>query len=151
MKIRLLLLLALAALLAGCAPARPDVSINGIEVSQARLLLPGGDAMSSMDATLAAYMTIKNSSAGADRLTGASVDFGSASLHETRIEANVMKMDAVPGVDIPAGQILELRSGSYHIMVMNLTRALKVGESVNIVLEFEKAGQVSVPVKVTDK
>lgn len=151
MKIRLLLLLALAALLAGCAPARPDVSINGIEVSQARLLLPGGDAMSSMDATLAAYMTIKNSSAAADRLTGASVDFGEASLHETRIEANVMKMDAVPGVDIPAGQILELRSGSYHIMVMNLTRALKVGESVNIVLEFEKAGQVSIPVKVTDK
>jgi copper(I)-binding protein len=137
--------------MAACASPQPDVVQNGIEITLARVLLPGGDAMSGMDSTLAAFMTIKNSATVDDRLIGVSVDFAQASLHETRIDGDIMTMDAISGVDIPAGQMVELRSGSYHVMFVNLTRALKVGESVNLVLEFEKAGKISFPVKVTDK
>ncbi len=151
MKKVVLFMFILAVLLTACASAAPDASQNGIEITGARVLLPGGDAMNGMDSTLAAFMTIKNTSAAADRLTGVSVDFGEASLHETKIEGDVMKMDAILGVDIPAGQMVELRSGSYHIMFMNITKELKVGNSVNILLNFEKAGKVTVPVKVTDK
>jgi periplasmic copper chaperone A len=141
----------ISVLLAACSPAAPDASQNGIEITAARVVLPGGDAMSGMDSTLAAFMTIKNTGAAADRLTGVSVDFGEASLHETKMDGDVMKMNAISGVDIPAGQVVELKSGSYHIMFMNMTRDIKVGDSVSIVLEFEKAGKVTVPVKVTDK
>ena len=141
-----------AALLTACSTAtQPDAAQNGIEISAAKVLLPGGNAMSGMDSTLAAFMTIKNSSASADRLTSVSVDFAEASLHETIMDGNVMKMNAISGVDIPAGQMVELRSGSYHVMFMNLTRPLKVGETVNLVLEFEKAGKISFPVKVVDQ
>jgi len=141
-----------AALLTACSTAtQPDAAQNGIEISAAKVLLPGGNAMSGMDSTLAAFMTIKNSSASADRLTGVSVDFAEASLHQTTMDGSVMKMNAISGVDIPAGQMVELRSGSYHVMFMNLTRPLKVGETVNLVLEFEKAGKISFPVKVVDQ
>jgi copper(I)-binding protein len=152
MKKMILLFIVIAVLLSACSTAsKPDAAQNGIEITQARVLLPGGDAMSGMDSSLAAFMTIKNTANTADRLVGVSADFGEASLHETKIDGNVMTMDAISGVDIPAGQMVELRSGSYHIMLTNLTRELKVGEGVKIMLEFEKAGKISLPVKVTDK
>ena len=141
-----------AALLMACsASTQPDAAQNGIEITGAKVLLPGGDAMNGMDSTLAAFMTIKNTSSSADRLTGVSADFAEASLHETKMDGDVMKMNAISGVDIPAGQMVELKSGSYHVMFMNMTKQLKVGDSVNLVLEFEKAGKISVAVKVTDK
>jgi copper(I)-binding protein len=139
------------ALAACAAPAQPDAAQNGIEITQARVLLPGGDAMKGMDLTLAAFMTLKNTSSAADRLTGVSADFAEASLHETKMEADVMTMDAITGVDIPAGQMVELRSGSYHVMFINVTKQLKVGDSVNVTLEFQNAGKITFPVKVTDK
>ena len=147
-KLVLLFLVPVLFLVACSASAQPDVVQNGIEISGARVLLPGGDAMNGMDSTLAGFMTIKNTSTATDRLTGISVDFAEASLHETKMEGDVMKMQAVSGLDIPAGQMVELRSGSYHVMFMNLSRSLKVGETVSLVLEFEKAGKITVPVKV---
>jgi copper(I)-binding protein len=138
-------------LVACSASAQPDAVQNGIEISGAKVLLPAGNAMNGMDATLAGFMTIKNTSSSADRLTGVSADFAEASLHETKMEGDVMKMQAVSGLDIPAGQMLELRSGSYHIMLMGLTRQLKVGDTVNLTLEFQNAGKISLQVKVTDQ
>jgi len=145
------LLLIIVGLLTACSPAAHlDASLNGIEISNARVLLPGGDAMSGMDTSLAAFLMIKNTAAMDDRLLGVSTDFGEASLHETKTEGNVMKMDAITGVDVPAGQMVELRSGSYHVMIMK-NKNIKVNDSVTLVLEFEKAGRITVPAKVTDK
>lgn len=62
-----------------------------------------------------------------------------------------MSMQEVAGVDIPAGQILELKHGSYHIMLMDLKRDLKEGETVIITLKFEKAGDVPVSMMVMPK
>ncbi|MCX6081360.1 MAG: copper chaperone PCu(A)C [Chloroflexi bacterium] len=152
MKKLALLFLVFALFLAACAaPAQPDAASNGIEITLAKVLLPGGDAMNGMDSTLAAFMTIKNTSTAADRLTGVSADFAEASLHETKMEGDVMKMNAITGIDIPAGQMVELRSGSYHVMFMNLSKQLKVGDTVNLVLEFENAGKITMAVKLTDK
>ena len=152
MKKSVLLLFVFGLFLVACsASAQPDAAQNGIEIRGARVLLPGGDAMNGMDSTLAGFMTIKNTSTAADRLTGISVDFAEASLHETKMEGDVMKMQAVSGLDIPAGQMVELRSGSYHVMFMNLTRQLKVGDTVNLTLEFQNAGKITFPVKVTEQ
>ena len=57
-------------------------------------------------------------------------------------------MVEVPGIDIPAGQTVELKSGSYHIMLMNPMKELKVGDTVNLTLKFEKAGTIIVPANV---
>jgi len=163
MKKILLPLLLLFVFLAACAPtpfpvAEPDASQNGIEIYQARIPVPVGlstpDDMGmdmKMDFNLAAFMVIKNTSATDDRLLSASVDFADASIHETRSEGDVMKMVEVEGIDIPAGQTVELRSGSFHIMLMNPMKAPKIGDTVNLTLEFEKAGTVIVPAKAVEQ
>lgn len=99
--------------------------------------------------TTGAFMTIKNTGAETDRLVGASfAQAGMTQVHETVIENEVMTMREVPALEIPAGQMVELRHGSYHIMLMGLTADLTPGETVTLTLKFEKAGEVAVPLTV---
>lgn len=69
------------------------------------------------------------------------------------MENNIMKMREIPGLDLPAGQTVELKPGGYHIMFINLHEQVKEGEQVPLTLSFEGAdGQRSsiellVPVK----
>jgi Fe-S oxidoreductase len=46
---------------------------------------------------------------------------------------------------------LKLKSGSYHIMLIGLTRPLVSGETIPLKLKFEKAGEVTVDAKIKDK
>jgi periplasmic copper chaperone A len=140
-----LAVLLLAVLPVACAPAQPTVAYNGIEIYSPQVRLPGGH----MDLALAGYMLIKNTNTENDRLLGAACDFAEATLHETKMNGDVMSMNAIAAVEIPAGQLLELRSGSYHLMLINPTRELRVGETVTLTLNFEKAGVVQVPAVVT--
>jgi len=59
---------------------------------------------------------------------------GIVELHEMKMEGDVMKMSAVSGIDVPAGQTVELKPGGYHVMLMDLKRQLKEGETVPITL-----------------
>ncbi len=72
-------------------------------------------------------------------------------VHEMKMDNGVMKMSAVPKLPLPAGKTVELKPGSYHVMLMDLGRPLKEGESVPVTLTFEdKAGKKqSVDVKAT--
>jgi copper(I)-binding protein len=147
-----ILFIILALALAGCSSGTQTPAAQaGIEVTQARVFLPGGDPLDMGAGTLAGYMTIKNSSAVDDRLTSVLVDFAFASLHETKMEGDIMKMGEVKGIDIPAGGTVELKSGGYHIMFTNPIRMVKVGESVQVVLQFEKGGNITIQAPVTDK
>ncbi len=62
---------------------------------------------------------------------------GVAEIHEMRMDGDVMKMRAVPSLDLPAGQTVELRPGGYHVMLMDLKQALKEGEVVPLTLVIE--------------
>lgn len=99
-----------------------------------------------------AFVTIKNNSGQTDRLVGAASDFAEMTqVHETTMENNIMSMREVAGIDLPVGAILELKHGSYHIMLMNLKKDLKEGETVTITLKFEKAGDLPVSMMVMPK
>lgn len=58
-------------------------------------------------------------------------------VHEMSMENNVMKMRALPFLELPAGQSVELKPGGYHIMLMGLNGQVKAGESVPLTLVFE--------------
>lgn len=60
-------------------------------------------------------------------------------LHEMKMENNVMSMGAIEKLDLVPGKPTELKSGGYHIMMMELVKPLKAGESVPITLEFKGA------------
>jgi copper(I)-binding protein len=64
-----------------------------------------------------------------------------------------MNMEAVDGIDLPAGKPVALASGGYHVMLMQLKRQLKDGETVPLTLVFRgkdkklESMEVQVPVK----
>jgi len=62
---------------------------------------------------------------------------GVAEIHEMKMEGSTMKMRAVDGLDLPAGQLVELKPGSLHIMLMDLKKPLAAGEAVDLTLVFE--------------
>lgn len=75
-------------------------------------------------------------------------------LHEMMMADNVMKMHAIPRLDVPAGQPVELRPGSYHVMLIDLKKPLAKGEIVPITLKVEgkdkKVESVEVKAEVRD-
>jgi periplasmic copper chaperone A len=90
------------------------------------------------------------------RLTGVSSPVaGVAEVHEMKMEGDVMKMRAVPVLDIPAGGTVELKPGGYHLMLMDLKQALPVGSTVPVMLMFkdgkgaESRVEVNLPVATT--
>ncbi len=66
---------------------------------------------------------------------------GVVEIHEMTMEGSVMKMRAVPSLELPAGKPVALKPGGYHVMLMSLNRTLKEGEVVPITLVLETGGR----------
>ncbi len=62
---------------------------------------------------------------------------GVVQIHEMTMDKDVMKMRQIPGLDLPAGRITELKPGGYHVMLMSLKGQIKGGDAVPITLVFE--------------
>ena len=63
-------------------------------------------------------------------------------IHEMKMEGGMMKMNAVDRLALPAGKAVELKPGGYHVMLMDLVKPLKDGDTVPLQLTFEdKAGK----------
>lgn len=72
------------------------------------------------------------------RLVGAASPVaGVVEIHEMAMQGNVMRMRAIDGIDLAAGKPVELKPGGYHVMLMDLKRALKPGERIPVELRFE--------------
>lgn len=72
------------------------------------------------------------------RVIGASSDVaGVVEIHEMAMDGNVMRMRAIPSLDLPAGKTVELKPGGYHMMLMDLKRALATGEKIKVDLRLE--------------
>ena len=64
---------------------------------------------------------------------------GVAEVHEMKMENDVMKMRAVAGLDLPAGQAVSLKPGGYHLMLMDLKAPLQKDSTVPVTLRFKDA------------
>lgn len=74
------------------------------------------------------------------RLVGAASPVaGIAEVHEMKMEGDVMKMRAMPALELPAGQTVELKPGGYHVMLMDLKTALKKDSTIPLTLVFKDA------------
>jgi copper(I)-binding protein len=76
---------------------------------------------------------------------------GVAELHEMKMVGDVMKMSAIAGLDLPAGQAVLLKPGSYHLMLMDLKQPLAKDTTVPITLKVELANKRVVEQKVEAK
>jgi len=99
----------------------------------------------------AAYMTIMNHGAGADRLLGASTTVaGEVQLHASLDDNGVMRMRPVEALEIAAHGSVTMDPGGMHFMLMQLTAPLAAGTRFPMTLKFEHAGEVTVDVTVQD-
>lgn len=92
--------------------------------------------------TTAAYMTITNTGDTDLTLTAAETEAEVADaveIHETSMtDEGVMQMrPLIDGLAIPAGESIELRPGSYHIMFLGVQQELVAGDAFALALTFE--------------
>lgn len=60
-----------------------------------------------------------------------------AEIHEMKLEGDVMKMRAIPYLELPPGQEVELKPGGYHLMLMDLKQAVTAGSELELTLLLE--------------
>jgi len=95
-----------------------------------------------------AYVTLI--SPGDDWLVGVSSPVaGRAEVHEMRMDGNVMRMREVEGgLALPAGKVVALAPGGYHIMLMDLKQPLVAGQVIPMQLRFRSAPPLDLQVRV---
>ena len=98
--------------------------------------------------TTGAFMTI-TSAQGGKLVSASSPIAASVEVHEMKMEGDVMKMRPVDALPLPAGKPVDLKSGSYHVMMMGLKAPVKAGDVVPIklVVEDTKGKRETVDVK----
>jgi hypothetical protein len=97
----------------------------------------------------AVYALLINAGKAPDALVGVASDASAtAEIHETYRDMDMMMMRPVRKIAIPAGKKVAMKPGGYHIMLLNLKRDLKTGETIGVTLQFEKAGKIPVTATV---
>ena len=113
------------------------------------VMQPWARATASLAKTGAAFMTIKNGGSHADRLIAVKSTLAKKTeLHQSLMEGGLMKMRPAGAIEVPAGGMVMLKPGGYHVMFMGLKGPLKKGTSIALTLIFEKAGEIEVMAKV---
>jgi len=139
--IALAVALTLAALQPVFAHDTTSTSAGVVHVAQpwARATPPGAKVAG-------AFAVIENHGSTPDRLVSATAEIaGRVEIHEMAVTDGVMTMRPLPdGLPVPADGSVELKPGSYHLMLMDLAGPLKDGEHIAGTFTFEKAGTVPV-------
>lgn len=101
--------------------------------------------------TSAAYFTYKNPLTVADTIkTISSSTAAMAQVHETyETTEGLMGMREKHELVVPPGDSIQFKQGGIHIMLMELKRDLREGDSVSLEIEFTRQGLVTkqLPVK----
>jgi hypothetical protein len=97
------------------------------------------------------FFIVDNAANTTDRLLHASTPIAAGvALHQMAVDDGMMKMRAVPSIEIRPGGRLELQPGGYHLMLLDLKQALKVGEKFPLTLTFARGGVITISVPVED-
>lgn len=155
-----LLMMAVATLALGACDdaSKTEETAQGTETSVAAEVAPvilivmdaSAFATAEGSTTGAVFLKIMNPGTEADRLIGATTSVSSmVEIHATDVDAaGTMQMRKIDGIAIEGGQAVELKADGNHLMLMGLTAPLAAGSSFDIVLDFEKGADVTVPVSV---
>lgn len=140
-----------AALVAAILVVTPAFAHNGvIHLGAINISLPFTRATLPNAPVGGGFLTIENEGPEADRLISATSPAADVvQIHEMAMEGDIMKMrQLADGLELPAGQIVVLSPGGFHLMFMGLKQAFVEGETVPVTLVFEKAGTVEIALPV---
>jgi periplasmic copper chaperone A len=145
----------------GGATAGPKIRVENVwsRPASAVVAMAGSGATGAITGTMAmatanhpprgngvVYFTVVNDGDAADRLLRVQTDVAEVvELHLSQLDNGVMKMEPVAsGIDVPAHGKVELKPGSYHVMLIGLVHDLKPDDRFPVVVELEKSGPVKV-------
>lgn len=96
------------------------------------------------------YMSISNTGGSEIVLTGARTPRADrVSIHKSSMQDGVMRMTPMKdGLAIPAGETVELKPHSYHLMLEKLKSPLQEGEAIPLTLSFKGAEDMDVELNV---
>lgn len=96
----------------------------------------------------AIFMLIHNNGSYDDQLLSVSTEVSKMSqLHAHKMDGEVMKMSHVQeGFKIDAQSHTSLERGGNHIMLMGISKVLKINESFSLTLKFKNAGIIKIQV-----
>ena len=138
-----LVLVSVLPLLAACQPSRITSGVLDVKDAWARPAAAGDNG--------AVYCVIENGTSQDDALLSAGADIATAvELHLSQMDGDHMSMHEQEQVVLPAGEAVEFSPGGLHVMLVDLTRGLKAGETFDMTLRFEHAGEKNVTVTVKD-
>ncbi|WP_349734491.1 copper chaperone PCu(A)C [Pseudomonas jessenii] len=135
-----------ALLLPACFANAHEYKVGALEIAH-----PWSQELPPNAPTVAAYFVINNQGKTADRLLSVDTPIaGEAQLHEHVMQGDMMKMQHVPSVEVPAGGEVTFAPMAYHVMLLGLKdrSLLTDGKRFPMTLHFEKSGDVTVEVAV---
>lgn len=96
------------------------------------------------------YMMLDNHGPEDDRLVAAASSAAEAvTMHRTKVRDGIARMlPQEGGLAIPAHGSTQLEPGGLHLMLSGLKEPLALGQTVPLTLTFERAGTVTVELKV---
>ena len=130
---------------ASTAPAPPvnGTTVGDLTVYDAYIRQPASPDVA------AAYLTVRNDGKAADRLSSAYCGAaGKTSVHADSAAMEPGDEAASTPLPVPANGTVSLTPAKGHIMLENLTGTLRAGDTVSLLLRFDKAGQVLLDVPV---
>lgn len=138
----------LAGLALSLAAQAHEYTIGDLEIGHpwARPTVPG-------QPSAGAYLSIENKGNASNKLVSiASPVAKSAEVHTMSMQGDVMKMREVGSIDIKPKEKIAMQPGNgYHIMLIGLSKPLKIGDKIPLTLTFEKGGKLEVSVYVEDR
>jgi copper(I)-binding protein len=98
------------------------------------------------------YFVINNRSTSQDHLLSAASDVAAVTqVHQTTIDASGKASMAEQAVlTVPTRSQVDFKPGGLHVMLMDLKKDLKPGDSVPLTLTFEQAGTVKIEAEVRE-
>lgn len=146
MKKILLMLILGTLLLTACAASDGHMAGTDIEAHDfwTRSAMMGGNG--------AAYMLLHNHSTKDVALAGASSEVAeTVEIHLSQMKADgTMEMIQQESIALPADGEVELKPGSYHMMLIGLKQELKAGDEFSLTLHFTNHEDITLTIPVMD-
>jgi copper(I)-binding protein len=130
---------------ASAAPAPPinGTTVGNLTVYDAYIRQPASPDVA------AAYLSVRNDGNSPDQLSSAYCGAaGTTSVHADSAAMQPGEVAKSTPLQVPANATVSLTPTKGHIMLENLTGTLKAGDTVSLLLRFDKAGQVLLDVPV---
>jgi periplasmic copper chaperone A len=125
------------------APSAGGVGVGDVTVTDAYIRAPASPDVA------AAYLTVRNDGGDADALVSAYCGAArTTTVHGDSAAMQPGETAAQTPVALPANSVVTLKPAKGHIMLDGLTGPLQAGDTVSLLLRFQKAGQLLVEVPV---